>query len=183
VGDHELPLFRAIGDFLVGWADADSGALAEGVAAMRRGVESLRQHNGVVFDGLVKIALAQAEARAGDPARALAILDEALATCDRTGYRAFECEIHRARGELFLVRDTADPAPAEAAFQAAIALAKRQGAHGYQLRAALPLAKLYRSTGRPAEAHAALAPALEGFSPTPEMPEIAEAQALLQRLA
>jgi hypothetical protein len=36
---------------------------------------------------------------------------------------------------------------------------------------------------RPAEAHAALAPALEGFSPTPEMPEIAEAQALMERLA
>jgi hypothetical protein len=43
----------------------------------------------------------------------------------------------------------------------------------------LSLAKLYRLTGRPAEAHAVLAPALEGFAPTPEMPEIAEAQALL----
>ena len=32
---------------------------------------------------------------------------------------------------------------------------------------------------RPVEAHAVLAPALEGFAPTPEMPEIAEAQALL----
>jgi hypothetical protein len=35
---------------------------------------------------------------------------------------------------------------------------------------------------RPAEAHAALAPALEGFSPTSEMPEIAEAQAPLEQL-
>ena len=47
----------------------------------------------------------------------------------------------------------------------------------------LSLAKLYQSTGRPADAHAVLAPALEGFSPTPEMPEIAEAQALLAALA
>jgi hypothetical protein len=38
-------------------------------------------------------------------------------------------------------------------------------------------------TGRLAEAHAALTAALEGFSPTPEMPEIAEAQALLGALA
>ena len=51
------------------------------------------------------------------------------------------------------------------------------------MRAALALAKLYQSTGRPAEAHAVLAPALEGFAPTPEMPEIAEAQALLTALA
>ncbi|HTZ68879.1 MAG TPA: hypothetical protein VMB83_15715 [Roseiarcus sp.] len=34
-----------------------------------------------------------------------------------------------------------------------------------------------------ADAHGLLAPALEGFSPTPEMPEIAEAQALMERLA
>src|SRR5208337_4286567 len=42
--------------------------------------------------------------------------------------------------------------------------------------------KLYQSTGRPVDAHAVLAPALEVFSPTPEMPEIAEAQTLLAAL-
>ncbi len=68
-------------------------------------------------------------------------------------------------------------------FQTAIAVAKQQGTRSFELRAALSLAKLYQSTGRPADAHAVLAPALEGFSPTPEMPEIAEAQALLAALA
>jgi hypothetical protein len=33
------------------------------------------------------------------------------------------------------------------------------------------------------DGHAVLAPAIEGFSPMPEMPEIAEAQALLGALA
>jgi hypothetical protein len=47
------------------------------------------------------------------------------------------------------------------------------------LQAALALAKLYRSTGRSADAHAILAPALEGFTPTPEFPEIEEAQTQL----
>jgi hypothetical protein len=45
------------------------------------------------------------------------------------------------------------------------------------------LAKLYQSTNRPADAYAVLTLAPEGFSPTPEMPEIAEAQALLEALA
>ena len=49
---------------------------------MRSGVELLREQNLLCFDGLLKIALAEAEARAGDPDRALAILDEALATSD-----------------------------------------------------------------------------------------------------
>ena len=69
---------------------------------MRRGVESLRQQDLLNFDGLFKIALAEAEARAGDRDRAVAILDEALATADRLGYRAFEAELHRARGEILL---------------------------------------------------------------------------------
>jgi hypothetical protein len=45
------------------------------------------------------------------------------------------------------------------------------------------LARLYNSTGRPADAHASLATALNGFSPTPKFPEIAEAQTLLAALA
>jgi tetratricopeptide (TPR) repeat protein len=62
-------------------------------------------------------------------------------------------------------------------------VAQQQETRSFGLRAALTLAKLYLSTGRPSDAHAVLAPALEGFSPTPEMPEIAAAQALLTTLA
>ena len=87
------------------------------------------------------------------------------------------------RGEILLGRDPANTAPAEEAFQTAIAVAKEQGARSWGLRAALAPAKLYQSAARPADARAVLAPALEGFAPTPEMPEIAEAQALLDRLA
>jgi ATP/maltotriose-dependent transcriptional regulator MalT len=84
---------------------------------------------------------------------------------------------------MLLLRDTSDPAPAEEALLTAIAVSKQQTTRGFQLRAALPLAKLYYATGRLAQAHAVLAPALEGFSPTPEMPEIAEAMLLSAMLA
>ena len=177
--EHDLPMYRAFGVFLEGLGIATSGAISSGLDDMRRGVELLREQNVLWFEGLLKVALAETEARAGDPDRAVATLDEALATCDRTGYRAFEAELHRARGDILLKRDPANPAPAEEALRTAIAVAKRQGTRSFELRAALSLAKLYQSTGRSVDAHAVLAPALEGFSPTPEMPEIAEAQALL----
>jgi predicted ATPase len=135
------------------------------------------------YDGLIRIALADAEARAGDTARALAILDEALATRERIGHRAFEAELHRVRGDMLLKRDPTNPAAAEAAFGRAIEIAGGQGTRSFGLCASLSLAKLYQSSGRPVEAHKALAPALAGFSPKPEMPEIAEAQALLAALA
>ena len=179
--EHDLLLFRAFGVFLEGWATAATGALGSGLEDMRRGAELLREQNVLLSDGFVKIALAEAEARAGDPDRAVAILDEALATADRLGYRAFEAELHRVRGDILLKRDPANPAPAQEAFLTAIAVAKRQATRSFELRAALALAKLYQSTGHPADAHAVLAPALEGFAPTPEMPEIAEGRRCLRR--
>jgi len=81
------------------------------------------------------------------------------------------------------MRSPAAPDPAEEAFQTAIAIARGQGARGYVLMASHSLAKLYQSTGRRDDAQAILAAALEGFSPTPEMPEIAKTQALLGQLA
>ena len=176
-------MYGAVGAFLGGWVTGVGGAPGGGLEDMRRGVRLLREQNVLMYDGLLKIALAEAEARAGDPDRAIAIIDEALATADRIGYRSFEAELHRTRGDILLKRDPADPAPAEEAFLTAIAIAKQQATRSFELRAALALAKLYQSTARPVEAHAVLAPALEGFAPTPEMPEIAEAQALLAALA
>jgi class 3 adenylate cyclase/predicted ATPase len=180
--EHNLSMFRAYGAFLEGWAAAHFGALDEGLEGMRHGVEALRGQNVVLLDGLIKIALAKAEARAGDADRAVAILGEALATSERTGHRTFDAELHRARGEILLKRDPANSTPGEEAFLTAITVAQAQKARSFELRAALSLAKLYQSTGRLPEAHAVLASALDGFSPTSEMPEIADAQALLAAL-
>ena len=176
--EHDLPMWKAFGLVLEGVATAEG----EGLMDMRRGIELLREQNILPFDGLFKIALANAEARTGEVDRALAILDEALATSERTGNRTFDAELHRVRGEMLLRRGPANPAPAEEAFRSAIAVAKQQGTRSFELRAALSLAELYQSTGRLAEAHAVLAPALDGFTPTPEMPEIGEAQALVAAL-
>ena len=107
--EHDLPLWRAYGAFFEGLATAERGALGEGLSDMRRCAESLRQQDLLNFDGLFKIALAEAEARAGDRDRAIAILDEALATSDRLGYRAFEAELHRTRGEILLEARSRQP--------------------------------------------------------------------------
>jgi tetratricopeptide (TPR) repeat protein len=130
------------------------------------------------FQGL----LAEIEAQ-GDAEGALARIDEALALAGETGEHWSDAFLHRLRGEILLKRDSANTAPAEDAFLTGIAIAQQQKARSFELRAALSLAKLYHSTDRLADAHAVLAPALEGFSPTPEFPEIEQAQALLAALA
>ncbi len=137
----------------------------------------------VPFDGLFKGTLAALEAEGGDFEAALSLIDSALAVSDRTGFCNFDAEVHRIRGEILLKHNPADPAPAEAAFLAAIAVAQQQKARSFELRAALSLAKLYQSTDRPTDAHDVLGPAMQGFTPTPEFPAIAEAKALFDALA
>ena len=110
-------------------------------------------------------------------------VDEGLALAQETEQRWSDVFLYRLRGEILLKQDATNSRLAEEAFQNALKIAQQQQARSFGLRAALSLAKLYQSTTRSVEAHAVLAPALEGFSPTPEMPEIAEAQTLLAALA
>jgi predicted ATPase len=159
--------------------DGSDGGLSE----MRAGIAAFREQGIGNFIPVIATALAEAEAEAGEIEAALATIDGAIADGERTGQRWFDAESHRIRGEILLKRDPENTAPVEEAFLAAIAIAQQQKARSFELRAALSLGKLYQSTGRAADAHAVLAPALEGFSPTPEFPEIEDAQALLDTLS
>jgi predicted ATPase len=114
---------------------------------------------------------------------ALASTEAGLALAKETGDHWTDALLYRLRGDILLKRDPGKPALAQEAFEASIVIAKQQGARSHELLTALALARLHQSTGRPNDARAVLAPALEGFSPTPEMPEIAEARALLGELA
>ena len=126
----------------------------------------------------LEAALAQAEASAGETVAGLRRLDNALAELETTENRFYEAEIY-IRDEILLERDPANTAAAEQSLQAAIAIAQSQKARSFELRAALSLAKLYLAASREADAHAVLAPAVEGFPPTRQFPDLAEAQALL----
>ena len=84
--------------------------------------------------------------------------------------------LHRVRGDILARRDRhrrRGRLPRSSAHRS------RTGRAHVRTPSRPALAKLYQSTNRAADAHAVLSPALEGFSPTPEFPEIAEAQALL----
>ncbi len=179
---HTLPNWMAYGSFFEPWARWHTSRGDSNVAEMRRGIEALRKQGIALYTPFLETALAEIETAEGQHETALATIDRALAEIGRTGHRWYEVETLRIRGEILLKHDPATPAPAEEAFLTAIAIAQQQKARSFELRAALSLAKLYQSTGRAADAHAVLAPALEGFSPTPEFAEIEEAQALLAAL-
>jgi hypothetical protein len=180
--EHGLPFWRTYAELNVAWA---RGRLHDASSAAEHLSRALaeRVDQGVTHDWFYTALLAQLEAETLGAEHALARIDEAIALAGQVETRCNLPFLHLLRGKLLRERDPSNPAPAEEAFQTAFAIAQEQGAHSWGLRAALSLAKLYQSTGRPAEAHAVLAPALEGFAPTPEMSEIAEAQALLGELS
>ena len=130
----------------------------------------------------LEAALADAEASAGEIDPGLRRLDEALAELEATEARWHEAEVHRIRAEILLKCYPVDTAAAEQSLQNAIAIARSQKARSFELRAALSLAKLYHAADRGADANAVLAPAVEGFPPTRQFPELAEAQALISAL-
>ena len=149
---------------------------------MRRGIAIYRGQGMVWLAPSLEAALAVAEASAGETDAGLRRLDDALAEAERTEQRWYEAEMHRIRAEILLQRDPADTAAAEQSLQTAIAIAQSQKARSFELRAARSLAKLYRAANRHADAHAVLAPAVEGFPPTQQFPELTEAQTLLAGL-
>jgi class 3 adenylate cyclase/predicted ATPase len=179
--EHNLKTFTDLGRVYANWARGKRGDPEAGALGLKEALASyLAQGNksGVPsFHGL----LAELEAMRPDLDTALTTIEAGLAMAEETGEHYTDPYLHRLRGEYLLMRCPAAPVPAEEALQTAVAIAKGQGARGYALLASHSLAKLYQSIGRPDDAQAILAPALEGFSPTPEMPEIAEAQALLGR--
>jgi tetratricopeptide (TPR) repeat protein len=149
---HVMAHFTSLGEIVGAWAPWFHGLLAE-----------------------IELAGSKADL-------ALECVNKGLEIGRETGDRFADSYLQRKRGDILLQRDAANAAPAEEAYRSAIAVAKQQGARTHGLLAALALAKIYQSTGRPLDARAVLARALEGFAPTLEMPEIAEAQAMLASL-
>ena len=178
--EHDMRTYADVGQVYANWARGQQLDPEAGALGLRHALESYlargNKSSAPSFYGL----LAELEAMTRDYDSALARIDQGLAIADETGEHFTDPYLHRLCGEILVKRDLADPAHAEEAFETSIAIAKQQGARSYELLAALSLAKLYQSTSRADKACATLAPTLDGFSPTPEMPEIEEAQALLK---
>jgi predicted ATPase len=180
--EHELRMWLAISEFQHGYARWRSGEVDAGEAHMRAGIAANIEQGNKRWLPLFQGRLAEIEAEAKATDGALSRIDQALAMADETGEHWTDAFLHRLRGEILLKHERANIAPAEEAFLTAIAIAQQQRARSFELQAAHALAKLYQSTDRPADAHAILAPALEGFSSTPGFPVIEEAQKVLATL-
>ena len=180
--EYAFPLWLAGGQMLRGWASSNLGRVEQGLPEIRKSVKALEVTGALVWVQFARYLLAQALTRAEQFTDAMKLVDQTLLMMAGTSGRWYEAELHRLKGDL-LVRGGASSAAAEVCYETAIAVAARQGARLWQLRASNALAGLWCAQGRTPEVHALLAPLPASFDEKITIPDLGRTKALLTETA
>jgi tetratricopeptide (TPR) repeat protein len=180
--EQGFPVFIGIGSVMRGWCLSGVGQATEGVPLILQGLTTYRATGCNVLIPFFLTVLAEAHAMAEQPEEGLNRLAEAEKLLETTTQERWaEAEMYRMRGTLLL--STREHAEAEDSFNLAIAVARRQSAKFWELRAALDLARLWRDQGKRIEARDLLAPIYGWFTEGFDTPVLQDAKALLDELA
>ncbi|MEJ0065603.1 MAG: winged helix-turn-helix domain-containing protein [Caulobacteraceae bacterium] len=179
--DHALDVWRAYARCYEGELAIEAGDADAGVVQLRAAIAELRDAGFTLYQTAFLGALANGLLRLGRPVDAMSALDEALAQCERTGEAWRLAELQRQRGEVLL--NQGDVVAAEMALQAALALARSQGAVAWELRAAETLASLRADQGRQGEALTLIAPIHARFTEGFDLPDLRQSATLIARLS
>jgi predicted ATPase/class 3 adenylate cyclase len=183
---HSLSAKFSLGNYLdyanlmQGWLRVLRGDVDNGLREAEAALLAMRSIASRRFHYPIRIAtVGRARAAAGDFAGALALFDDALHEVSINGERWYEAELLRLKAEMLLAQTLPRPADAEQCLQAAIALARRQEAKFWELRAATALAEQWMAAGRRDEARDLLAPVYGSFTQGLDSPDLKRAAALL----
>jgi predicted ATPase len=181
--EHGFAQWLALGTIQEGVALAEQGQGVEGIAQIGEGL-AVCQTLGFAMGRTQYLALlARVQGDTGQSGAGLHTLDEALTQMEKTGERFYAAELYRLQGELLWHLATPDSPQPEACFHQALAIARRQQAKSWELRAATSLARLWQQQGQRAEAYELLAPVYDWFTEGFDTADFQEAKALLQELS
>ena len=189
--EQDFALRLAYGTILRGWAVSMQGQGYDGLQQIRQG-EHAYQATGAAYERPYLLALqAEVEGNERHCSEALQSIAAACTIVEHTGERRWEAERYRLRGELRLtqagprqsVEGTGPQGEAaEACFQHALTIARRQQAKSFELRAAVSLSRLWQQQGTRAEAYELLAPIYGWFTEGFDTVDLQEAKTLLEEL-
>jgi predicted ATPase len=181
--DQGFPFWESWGTVLRGWALAEQGQSAEGIAQMGQGIAAWRATGAELQRPYYLALLAEAYGKAGQAEEGLSVLAEALTAVHKTGERQYEAELYRLKGELLLKQDIPDVQEAESCLRQAVAVAYQQQAKSLELRAAMSLSRLWQHYGKRVEARELLAPVYGWFTEGFDTADLQEAKVLLAALS
>jgi len=126
--------------------------------------------------------LAEAHAHLGQPEEGLHMVAQALSLAHQHSERLWEAELYRLQGEFVLAVPKPLISEAERSFRRALAMARRQRAKSWELRAAVSLARLWQQQDKHQAAYNLLAPVYEWFTEGFDTADLQAARALLDDL-
>jgi class 3 adenylate cyclase/predicted ATPase len=155
---------------------------AEAIQTISDGLTAYRSLGAKIWttSWLSQLALSHANLEKFDDA--WRCISEAISAVETTKERWWEPEVNRVAGEITLKSPQPDAAKAEAYFERALSVARQQQAKSWELRAAMSLARLWRSQGKVQEARELLAPVYGWFTEGFDTLDLREAKALLDAL-
>jgi predicted ATPase len=177
-----FPQWEALGTIARGWALAMQSQGEAGLAQIHQGIAAWQATGSALGVSAFYIWLADVSAHLGYLEDGLQALDKALTLGEQHAEHRWEVEILRLRGVLLLRQPGTPQAEAEAWFQRALAIARRQEAKSLELRATMSLSRLWQQQGKHAEARALLAPIYGWFTEGFDTADLQEAKALLETL-
>jgi len=165
--------------FLVGWALAQQGQSADGIAEMREALAAITATGaGVALQYYLCILAQSGEKREAN--EGLDLLERALVIAE-AGAKYQLPELLRTKGELLLRLNPRDNA-AEHWFRLAVATARDQGTRSLELRAVLSLARMYCAQHRSKKARDVLFPVYAWFTEGFDTPDLIDTKELLDQL-
>ena len=157
--------------------------VADAVQMITSGIAALRLTGNTIGVPHDLSDLSKAYAQLGQFDDAWRCIGEAMTAVERTKERWYEAEVHRAAGDIALMSPEPDAAKAEAHFEHALAVARKQQAKSWELRAATSMARLWRDQGKRQQARELLAPVYGWFTEGFDTLDLKEARGLLDELA
>ncbi len=179
--EYELPLFHEAATVFAGALLGRAGGLPEGLDTIDRALSKLDALHFSLFAPLFALLRAELLGGQGRVADAMVTVNESLDRTAETRERWAEAELHRVQGELLDRLGDGDGAGAR--FDAALAVAREQGARLWELRTAVSRARWLERHGDSAGARTLLGPLLDGFGAQPGAPDLVDAKLLMDELA
>ena len=156
------------------------GEHGAGAQLLQSGLERLSEPAIHHHMSLLLAELAAGLGGAGQITEGLGVVDQALARAEQTEAGWCLAELLRTKGELLLLGGAPTAvATAEACFQQALDVARRQGALSWELRAAMSLARLWRGQQRMNQARKLLGPVYRRFTEGFDTADLVAARTLL----
>ena len=181
-GEKGSTMWKAYGASRQGFLAAMTDKAADAVQIITSAIDTARSVGSTLWTPLNLSHLARAHAALGKFDDAWRCIGEAMTTMATTKETWWEAEVDRVAGEMSLMSPKPDAAKAEAYFERALAVARQQQAKSWELRAAMSLARLWRSQGKVQQARELLAPVYGWFTEGVDTRDLKEAKALLNEL-